>query len=433
MVTGDTLRAIAERFGTNTRELLRLNEMDNQDVLVPGLHVLVPGNAYLAAPYEVRSGDTFSSVALKSGVSLRDLEYWTGLRETKGDKLVPGSTLYVPKRVTRKKTVETNGYLLPEGTSSDGNLLRDISTLTYVSIFSYQVRADGSLLAPKDQFGLTGAQQAKMTPLMTVTNFDGTNFNTELAHTVMTNASLRRKVFNSILKMMKEKGFRGVNVDFEHMSPSDRPLYNQFIRELRTFVRPAGYSVSIAMGPKTADSPQASWMGAFDYHTLGQEVDFLMIMTYEWGWVGGPPMAVAPIDQVKAVLRYATSVIPSSKILMGMSLYGYDWRLPYVKDQTRASGISNNSAQNLALREQVPILWDAKAASPYYRYRNQDGEDHIVWFDDAMSAAAKLQLVYDFNLRGVSYWVIGKTSTHKVVTNITQDSMSVQVPYLGTQ
>lgn len=118
-------------------------------------------------------------------------------------------------------------------------------------------------------------------------------------------------------------------------------------------------------------------------------------------------MAVAPIRQVRAVLDYATSVIPSNKILMGMSLYGYDWPQPFVKETTRAAGIDNNSAQNLAIREQVPIQWDAASASPNFRYTNQAGENHIVWFDDALSVAAKLQLVYDYNLRGVSYWVLG--------------------------
>lgn len=407
VVTGDTLRGIAERFGTTTRELLRLNELDSQDVLVPGLHLLVPGAPYLAAPYRVRSGDDYTSIALKSGVSARDFEYWTGLRETKGDTLKAGSTIYLPKKVTRKKTVETNGYLLPTGDASDANILRSISDLTYVCIFSYQVRPDGTLLAPRDQDALQGARDAKIAPLMTVTNFDGNNFNTELAHTVMSNPSLRRKVFNSILNTMRQKGFKGVNVDFEHMHPEDRQLYNQFIRELKAYVRSGGYSVSIAMGPKTSDDPQASWMGAFDYRTLGREVDFLMLMTYEWGWVGGPPMAVAPIDQVRAVLKYATSVIPSNKILMGMSLYGYDWPLPFVKGTTRASGISNNEAQNLALREQVPIEWDAASASPFFRYTNQAGENHIVWFDDALSEAAKLQLIYDFTLRGATYWVLG--------------------------
>ena len=122
----------------------------------------------------------------------------------------------------------------------------------------------------------------------------------------------------------------------------------------------------------------------------------------------GPPMAIAPINRVREVLQYATRQIRPEKVMMGMALYGYDWRVPY-ESGALASAIDNNSAQDLAIREQVPIQWDDEAASPYFHYRNRDGEDHVVWFDDALSAAAKMQLVYDFNLRGISYWTLGRS------------------------
>jgi len=194
--------------------------------------------------------------------------------------------------VQTKRSIETNGYLIPEGTQSDSEILRDIGQrLTYLSIFSYQARADGSLVGQKDATALSATRQTQVAPLMTVTNFDGNNFNTELAHTIMANSSIRRKLTSNILRTARSRGFRGVNVDFEHMRPSDRSLYNALIRELGTAMRSQGLSISIAMGPKTSDMPAASWMGAFDYKSLGEAVDYLMLMTYEWGWVGGPPMA----------------------------------------------------------------------------------------------------------------------------------------------
>ncbi|WP_284286272.1 glycosyl hydrolase family 18 protein [Alicyclobacillus fastidiosus] len=163
--------------------------------------------------------------------------------------------------------------------------------MTYFCTFSYQARADGSLEAPKDDVALRAARAQRIRPLVTVTNFDGTNFNPSLAHTILANASIRRRLIDNMASTCKAKGYGGVNVDFEHMQPEDRPLYNQFIAQLRDSLHAQGLSVSIAMGPKTADNPTQSWMGAFDYKTLGSEVDFLMLMTYEWGWVGGPPLA----------------------------------------------------------------------------------------------------------------------------------------------
>jgi spore germination protein len=118
-------------------------------------------------------------------------------------------------------------------------------------------------------------------------------------------------------------------------------------------------------------------------------------------------MAVAPIDKVRQVIEYATSVIAPEKIMMGVSLYGYDWTLPFEKGK-RASGLSNNAAQNLAVTMQVPIEFDAKSASPFFRY-TEAGEDHIVWFDDALSIDMKFRLLEEYNLRGFSYWVLGNS------------------------
>lgn len=57
-------------------------------------------------------------------------------------------------------------------------------------------------------------------------------------------------------------------------------------------------------------------------------MDFVVIMTYEWGYSAGPPMAVSPIGPVRQVLEYAKTEIPANKIMMGQNLYGYDWTRP---------------------------------------------------------------------------------------------------------
>lgn len=292
VMRGDTLRSIAAIYGTTVRELLRLNELDNQELLVPGLHLLVPGKPTTVRPYTVQPGDTLKSISEKLQIPEQGLSRWLGISPaTAGKELVAGWTLYVPELLTSKKTIEVNAYMTPSGQPSDAEMLQTVSDITYVSMFSYQVKADGTLKPLNDAVARQAAKRYEIAPLMTVTNFDGNTFNTELAHTILANRSMRQKVIDHILSELGERGFRGVNVDFEHMRPTDRPLYNQFIQQLGDAVRARNYSLSIAMGPKTSDEPNAPWMGAFDYRTLGREVDFLMLMTYEWGWVGGPPLA----------------------------------------------------------------------------------------------------------------------------------------------
>ncbi|MGE5632212.1 MAG: hypothetical protein ACM3TR_14105 [Caulobacteraceae bacterium] len=59
---------------------------------------------------------------------------------------------------------------------------------------------------------------------------------------------------------------------------------------------------------------------AHDYEAHGRTLDFVVLMTYEWGWRFGPPQAISPLNQIKRVLDYAVSVIPREKIFFGFQL-----------------------------------------------------------------------------------------------------------------
>ena len=109
--------------------------------------------------------------------------------------------------------------------------------------------------------------------------------------------------------------------------------------------------------------------------------DFVIIMTYEWGWSGGPPLPVAPINEVQRVLDYAVTVIKRKKIMMGMPLYGYDWALPYNPRKNQfARRISPYNAVQRALSVGAKIEYDVKAQSPYFTYYDSNQQEHIVWF-----------------------------------------------------
>jgi len=145
---------------------------------------------------------------------------------------------------------------------------------------------------------------------------------------------------------------------------------------------------------------------AHDYQAHGEIVDFIVLMTYEWGWAGGRPLAIAPINKVKQVLDYAITEIPPEKMMMGVPLYGRDWRIPW-QQGTFARTVSPFEAVQLAEKYQVQIQYHPTYQSPYFRYTDETGQAHEVWFEDARSVQVKYDTVKAYNLRGVSYWVLG--------------------------
>lgn len=125
----------------------------------------------------------------------------------------------------------------------------------------------------------------------------------------------------------------------------------------------------------------------------------------EWGYTYGPPMAVAPINQVRRVVEYAVTEIPAGKIDLGIPNYGYDWPLPYEKGVTKASTINNIQAVRIAVEHGAEIRFDSLAESPYFTYE-ENGVGHEVWFEDVRSLQAKFRLMEEYNLRGCGYWQI---------------------------
>jgi spore germination protein len=101
------------------------------------------------------------------------------------------------------------------------------------------------------------------------------------------------------------------------------------------------------------------------------------------------------------------SVIPPNKILMGMPTYGYDWPLPYMPKGEWARRVSPQEAIRIAAQRGAVINYNTQVQAPYFNYYDDQGIQHIIWFEDARSVRAKLLLVNRYGLRGVSYWVLG--------------------------
>lgn len=314
-----------------------------------------------------------------------------------------GDVITIPLPYRNYGDIEVNGYAIAN--ISDDTLKNTLPYLTYLSIFSYQAKEDGSMYGLFEESLIETARQNNVAPIMVVTNIGGSGFSSDIAHAILTTEPAQTNLINNIISTLQDKNYYGVDIDFEYIYPYDKDSYIQFLSRLNVELKKYGYKLSVAVAPKYRANQPGILYEAHDYRRIGEIADKVIIMTYEWGYMYGPPMAISPYDQVRAVLEYAITEIDSNKILMGMPNYAYDWTLPYSPNNP-ATTMSNTRANDLAIEKGATIHFDNTAKAPYFNYTDDMGNRHIVWFDNAMSNFYRLELVRDLNLAGISYWTM---------------------------
>ena len=398
---GDTLRKIAEIFGTNTQNLAAANGIENLSELSVGQNILIPNGDF----YEVKAGDSLYSIAMELGMSLNELLSLNP--QIKPPYIIyPNQILKISPQITSKRTIEVNGYCYPD--IADDVLSASLPYLTYLSIFSYSASETGEVGAIDDERLISAAKSAGVAPVMVITNtVEGGGFQSDLADRILNNPASADRLINEALRIAKEKGYYAVDIDFEYIYPSDRESYNSFLSKLGVALRQNGLYLFTAIAPKISAEQIGTLYEAHDYPAHGRLVDRITIMTYEWGYLYGPPLAIAPLGEVRRVINYAVSEIPPEKILLGMPNYAYDWTLPYRKGRP-AKLLTVMGARDLAYKVGAEIKFSDGAAAPFFEYYDRMGVPHIVWFDDAKSTNARLDLVSEYGLAGVSFWTINR-------------------------
>lgn len=398
---GDSIYSIGRQYGVPWQKIVSDNELENPNQLVVGQTIVIL-DGYRS--HIVRPGESLYLIALQYQIPVSQI-ISANPQISDPARLMPGQTVNIPPRSVNFGPIEVNGYAFPNINME--TLRKTLPYLTYLSIFSHQVNADGSLNEINDTPLIQAARNAGVAPLMVITNIGDNGFDSDLASTILSNESLQDVLLDNVVRILRQKNYYGLDIDFEYIYPRDREKYNNFLRKTVDRLRPLGYTITTALAPKISATQQGTLYEAHDYPVHGELVDHVIIMTYEWGYTYSPPQAVAPLNEVRRVLSYAVTAIPRRKIMMGIPNYGYNWTLPFTEGSA-AQTISNVGAVNLAAQVGAFIQYDPNAQAPYFRYYDSNGRQHEVWFEDARSILAKLALANEFRLGGISYWTINQ-------------------------
>lgn len=276
---GDTLYSVALQYGVSLSQLLADNQLIDPSRLVVGQTLVI---LYPKETYTVKEGDTLASIAAAKGVSTRQLLRNNPILRGE-DRIFPGQTLVLSYQQDRDGTLSVNGYAYPH--IDRGLLQRTLPYLSDLTPFTYGFTPQGALIVLNDQSLVDAALQMGVRPLLHLSTLteDG-GFSNELAHIALTDQTVQTRLISELMSMISQKGYRGLDVDFEFVYGTDAEAYAQFISRLHDALSPLGLPVIVALAPKIFANQPGKLYEGHNYSLLSKAADFVLLMTYEWGY-----------------------------------------------------------------------------------------------------------------------------------------------------
>lgn len=393
---GDSVYKLSKEYNVPVNQIIQDNNLEEPyELLIGECLIINPRNK----SYIVKEKDSLDSISKKFSLSKEKILKDNSL--TDENSIKPGLRIHLDYDNLEKVNGLINGYCY-QGISNKV-LNNTLPTLSYISPFAYRLKENGNLIPLDDQRIINKADNHDTNSMLVVANIkESGGFSTSLASKILNNQNAINTLINDINNTIKEKNYQALCIDFEYVNEDEKNLYTEFIKKIKEGI--GDNKLFVALAPKNSDEQKGLLYTAHDYYNIGKIVDYVILMTYEWGYTFGEPMPVAPLDQVRRVIRYAKSKIDESKIIMGVPNYGYDWTLPYQKG-SKAESIANVDAINLAKKYNVEIKYDSQSQTPYFNYK-KDGKLHVVHFDDACSINSKINLAIDENIKGLSIWTV---------------------------
>lgn len=399
---GDTLYSIARTYGVTVSKLVQDNGLENLDYLVTGQTIVIlhPDQTYI-----VRQGDTLAGIADAHGVSLIQLLRNNPFLSDR-DYIYPGEVLSISYG-NKISDIITYGYTYP---FIDRNVLgKTLPYLSYLGIFNYRATKGGGVA----DFGTNDSEAIKMarafgvSPILFITTLSSVGEpNLDIAFDILTKRESQNHHIDSILEIMKSKGYYGVNISFHYFNATNLLLYEDFLANVTSRLNSEGYPVFVTINPKLNFSDDTVTFEMVDYTRIGLLANSLILLAYDWAYTLKPPVPLST-RKLRVFLDYITSQVPANKIMIGLPVIGYDWELPFTPGTTKAHALSTEAALQLARDTGASILYDENSEAPYFFYNDPfTGNEHVVWFKDARSVDAFVDLVPEYDFQGISIWNI---------------------------
>lgn len=252
----------------------------------------------------------------------------------------------------------------------------------------------------------------------------------------LANAQNRTTIVKSIVDLVTKNNFDGADLDFEGFAfvdplttwPTTAPNWITFIKELSVQLHASGKLLSVSSPYAYNPNEKLKGYTVYAWLEIASSIDRLRIMTYDYSVA--KPGPIGPIDWTEKTLAYAVSIMPASKVFIGLPAYGRDWITavngicpitapPGLISGAKAATFKMNYASTKALIDQAIPFFDVKTSEMTYSYLqsftglNTQGISttcklsRTVWYQNDRSYTERMNLVAKYRLGGAAVWTLG--------------------------
>ena len=244
-------------------------------------------------------------------------------------------------------------------------------------------------------------------------------FNQEMLHKLLLSPVAQERAVAGMLDVCRTNALHGIQFDFENIHLTDRDAFTGFFKRAADTLRKYGFGISIAVVPRSSEYAGAGdyqkwmfeyWRGGYDYKALGQIADFISFMTYDQHTRRTTPGPVAGFVWVENCLKFILQQVPREKISLGIALYTDYWYQSFQNpQQISALGRSLTYPDAVAIMESQggTMQWHERDKVNFTMFE-RDTLYEYMFFENAKSFQARLELAKKYNLRGISAWRLGQ-------------------------
>lgn len=255
----------------------------------------------------------------------------------------------------------------------------------------------------------------------------------------LANPTTEQQIITSILNLVIANKYDGIDLDWENFAFVDsnttwsttQVRWVNFIKDLSTALHAQNKLLSVTTPPLFDPISGKKGYYLFGWSQIGSYIDRLRIMAYDYST--SSPGPIGPITWTESAVQYAISVMPASKVFVGIPGYGRDWvtkvdgtcpSLPinYLKTVSTSAAAATfvmHDALNLATTyNAVPTYVDKYGESTFtyqkvYNGTTADGSlttctaTRTAWYQDAKAFSLRAALVAKYHLGGIAEWTFG--------------------------